>query len=244
MKTYREIVYYCLDAIKSNSGDSDITEEHVIFLADQYRLFLLEQKKKKEGADSLSSSNQQTICLSLNPVSSIPDLQYCADLYLKSDEVVPDLLDSENVSIYTYSYFNIMVSLVSKDRFKYVGSNKYMKNIIYGTIGDDHHLYLKSNNPQFKYIREAKLTGIFEDSQKAAKLTCSTDASVNTCNILDQEFPLEADLVSQMLELIVKELLGVSYRPVDSYNNSQDDLSDLVAFLRKNMKSNFQKQIE
>jgi len=40
--TYREIVYFILDSIKSLNGDSTITEEHVIFLADNYRLFLLE----------------------------------------------------------------------------------------------------------------------------------------------------------------------------------------------------------
>ena len=31
--TYREVVYMCLDEIKSLNGDSTITEEHVIFLA-------------------------------------------------------------------------------------------------------------------------------------------------------------------------------------------------------------------
>jgi hypothetical protein len=33
MATYREIVYLILDEIKAQSNDSDITEEHVIFLA-------------------------------------------------------------------------------------------------------------------------------------------------------------------------------------------------------------------
>jgi len=42
MALLREIVYYCLDAVKSSNGDSDITEEHVIFLANHYRLFLIE----------------------------------------------------------------------------------------------------------------------------------------------------------------------------------------------------------
>jgi hypothetical protein len=33
MATYREIVYLVLDEIKSSNGDSNITENHVIFLA-------------------------------------------------------------------------------------------------------------------------------------------------------------------------------------------------------------------
>jgi hypothetical protein len=46
-----------------------------------------------------------------------------------------------------------------------------------------------------------------------------------------------------MLELINKELLGVTYRPKDSTNNSIDDLSDLAAYVRRNMKSAMAKQI-
>jgi hypothetical protein len=33
MATYREIVYACLDEVKASNGDSNITEEYVIFLA-------------------------------------------------------------------------------------------------------------------------------------------------------------------------------------------------------------------
>jgi len=40
-----------------------------------------------------------------------------------------------------------------------------------------------------------------------------------------------------MIELIVRELLGVNYRPKDSTNNDVDDLADLAAFVRRNMKS-------
>ena len=40
MATFRQIVYTVLDEIKSVNGDSYITEEHVMFLANQYRLFL------------------------------------------------------------------------------------------------------------------------------------------------------------------------------------------------------------
>ena len=65
---------YDMEEIKAQSNDSDITEEHVIFLANQYRLFLIEQKKKKEGVSSLSSSNEQTICIDLEKVDAILNL--------------------------------------------------------------------------------------------------------------------------------------------------------------------------
>ena len=57
-----------------------------------------------------------------------------------------------------------MTAFVSKERFKYVGHNKYLRNIIYCTLGPDNHIYFNSANPQFKYLKKARVTGIFEDA--------------------------------------------------------------------------------
>ena len=241
MALLREIVYYCLDAVKSSNGDSDVTEEHVIFLANHYRLFLIEQKKKKEGVASLSSSNEQTICLDLEKANAIPGLDYCNDTYLRSIQEIPELINEESVKVNLSDYFNIMTAFVTKDRFKYVGHNKYLRNIIYCTLGPDNHIYFNGNNPQFLYLKKAQLTGIFEDASKAAELAC--DKEGNKCDPLDSEFPIEADLLPQMLELIVKELLGVNYRPKDQMNNDVDDLADLASYVRRNMKSQMAKQM-
>ena len=241
MALLREIVYYCLDAVKSSNGDSDITEEHVIFLANHYRLFLIEQKKKKEGGSSLSSSNEQTICLDLEKADAIPGLDYCNATYLRSIQEIPELMDEESVKVNLSDHFNIMTAFVTKDRFKYVGHNKYLRNIIYCTLGPDNHIYFNGNNPQFLYLKKAQLTGIFEDAFKAAELAC--DKEGNKCDPLDSEFPIEADLLPQMLELIVKELLGVNYRPKDKTNNDIDDLADLASYVRRNMKSQMAKQM-
>lgn len=242
MPKLKEIVYYCLDATKASNGDSDIAEEHVIFLATYYRLFLLEQKKKKEGLSSLSSANEQTICIDLEPAKAIPGLDFCNETYLRSVQEVPDLLSEDDIKINLADYFSIMTAFVSKERFKYVGYNKYLRNIIYCTLGPDNHLYFKGNNPQFLYLKKARVTGIFDNAVDAGMLSCDSDEDTS-CDILEQEFPLEADLVPQMLELINKELLGVTYRPKDSTNNSIDDLSDLAAYVRRNMKSAMAKQM-
>lgn len=44
MATYREIVYMVLDELKINSDDKYFEEEHVMFLMDKYRAFLLKQR--------------------------------------------------------------------------------------------------------------------------------------------------------------------------------------------------------
>lgn len=246
-QTYREVVYFVLDSIKALNGDSTITEEHVIYLANQYRLFLIEQKKQKQGVTSLSSSNEQTICINLEPANAIEGLDCYNEVYLKSKEEIPEVLNEQSLKVNLADMFNIRTAFVSKDRFKFVGGNKYLKNIIYCTLGSDNHIYFNSANPQFKYLKQAKITGIFEDAVTAANLSCSTNSSDGNSkcktDILDTQFPLEADLVPQMFELIIKQLLGVNYRPKDSHNDSNDDLADIAAFVRRQMKSPLARQM-
>ena len=44
MATYKELVYMCLDELKLKSDDSFIQQEHIIFLLDKYRAFILKQR--------------------------------------------------------------------------------------------------------------------------------------------------------------------------------------------------------
>jgi len=56
-------------------------------------------------------------------------------------------MDEESVKVNLSDHFNIMTAFVTKDRFKYVGHNKYLRNIIYCTLGPDNHIYFNGNNP-------------------------------------------------------------------------------------------------
>lgn len=241
MATFRQIVYTVLDEIKSVNGDSYITEEHVIFLANQYRLFLLQQRINKEGASSLSSSMQQTICLDLEKIETIPDFPCIGDTYLKSVQKIPTAVKGTIPVVFPYDYFNTKIQYITKDRMKYVGYNKYLKNIIYCCKMDD-YLYLKSSNPQFLYMEKVKMQGIFEDAEAAASLACDEDTE-ECVDTLDKEFPLSGDMIPQMVELLVKELYNALNRPADEANNANDDIADLVAYVRRNMKSDLAKQI-
>ena len=89
-----------------------------------------------------------------------------------------------------------------------------------------------------------KVTGIFEDSDKAAELACDPDGDGSNCDILDQKFPLESELIPQLIELIVKELYGAQWRAADTRNNANDDLADLIAYIRRNTKSELHKRLE
>lgn len=234
MAKYKEIVYAVLDELKLISDDSHFTEEHVLFLANNYRPFLLKQRYldiKKE----IPESNYQTICIDLKQTSSIDGDPCAGSDYMKSVQNIPDMMQVGKRKISSVDFFQGNFAYTNNERFKYVGNNKYLQNQIYGTVAPDNHLYLKSNNPQMYYLEKVKVTGIFEDSIKAAELQCPDSDEEKPCDIMDMDFPLEEALIPPMLELIVKELGGMKYQAEDKENNANDDLSTLAAYIRQQL---------
>ena len=241
--TYREIVYMCLDQLKVASDDSYYTVDHILFLLSKIRALLLKQTYstiKKE----IPQSNYQTICLDLIQVPAITGEPCEGGTYLRSKLKVPSTMSIGNNIVYPVDFYQgIHITYVNRERMRYVGKNKWLKNIIYTSKGPDGYLYFKSSNPQFLYLKKIRMTGIFEDPDKAAELECDTNNN-KECDVLDRKFPLEEGLVTSVIELTVKYLSGAVYKPEDNENNATDDLSNIVAFLKRNMKSDFQKSLE
>lgn len=236
-----------LDLIKGQSDDFVYNEEHIIFLCKKYRSFLIkkEQDREKESAEIASEFEYQQICLDLEKVAAIDGEPCTGGYYLRSTKPIPKILESTQPKVYPVDYFQgINISYVSRDRMRYIGTNKYLQNIIYVSLGSDLHLYVNSNNPQFMYLKKLRMSAIFEDFDDAAGLLCDNDGTSTACDVLDAEFPIREYLVPTLIELVAKELLGSAFRPSDYLNNAADDLSDLAAFIRRNTKSALQKQIE
>lgn len=241
MASYRELVYAVLDELKLSVDDSYFTEDHCIFLLNKYRGMILKQQYR-DVKKEIPESNFQTLCLDLIQVPAIAGEPCEGGTYLRSKEKVPFLINVTIPRVHTEDFYQGDITYVSRERMKYVGYNKWLSNIIYASIGPDNYLYFKSFNPQYLYLEKAKLTGIFEEPEKAAELECNKEEG--TCDILDMKFPLEEAFVPQVIQLVVRELSGALYKPEDSGNNANDDLADIASFLRNNVKSNLQKQIE
>lgn len=243
MSTYKELAYMVLDQLKLSSDDSYFNEEHVYFLLGKFRGFLLKQRYS-DVRKEIPDSNYQTICLTLKEVPAIPDEECEGGLYLRSEQTIPELMKIGSPKVYPSDYFQgSNITLVSMQRMRYVGYNRWLPNIIYASLGPDNYLYFKSGSPQYLYMRSARITGIFENPEKVEEISdCKKDDS--PCDPMDRDFPLEEALIPQLIELVVKELSGSIYKPEDSENNANDDLSSIATYLRNNMKSAFQKQIE
>ena len=215
--------------MKERSNDAYYTEEHVKFLLKKMRALLIDKKYSptRNGVHHpMSNENLQQICLKVQP--SQVQTTGCEGQWLASVEVIPDIINIEGTVACTgHDLLSTMVSFIPTERMRYVGYNKWLKNIIYAAKSIDGHLYLHSNNPQFFYLDMVGLTGIFSEPEQAELL--SHDVMMNGIkgfNILDRRFPLESALVPQCIELVVQELMGSRYAPEDKKNDSKDDLGE------------------
>lgn len=228
MSTFRELAYLVLDELKGFSDDFTYTPEHVIFLLSKYRAFLLKQRYS-DIKKFIPYSNYQTICMDLVKSDSICG-DYCdGDIYLKTTSKVPFFMQVGVPRIHSRDYYKGDIALISRDRMRYVGYNKYLKNIIYGSIAPDMYLYLYSKNHQFLHLEKVEITALFQDPVEAFKLQCSkncTNGDVD-CDILDSVFPMEDSLVPPLVDLVVKELSRALVKTSDEMNNSKDDVSSV-----------------
>lgn len=224
--TYREIVYMVMDELKLMSDDASFTEDHIVFLLGKLRSFLLKQRYYTDIKKAISESNYQTICLDLIEVPAINGEECEGGSYLRSKNKIPVTLMIGNPRVYPIDYYQGEIAYISRDRMRYVGYNKWMKNIIYCSIAPDGYLYFKSWNPQFLYLEKVKFTAIFEDAEKVSELTCDGDEGT-ACDLLDRTFPIEEALVPPLIELVVNELRKAEYAPSDENNNADDDLDEV-----------------
>ena len=225
-----ELVYMVLDELKIHSDDAFFTEEHIISLAKHYRAFLIkkEQEKEKSSTDVASEFEYQQICLDLEKVDAMDGTPCTGGQYLRTTQKIPKLLEGTQPRVYPLDYYQgTNISFVSRDRMRYIGSNPYLRNITYVSLGPDQHLYLNSQNPQFLYLKKLRMSAIFEDMDEAAGLLCDGDGNSESCDVLDMEFPIREYLVPLLIEMLVKELGGMKYQPKDDKNNAQDDLSKM-----------------
>ena len=167
---------------------------------------------------------------------------------LKSVEKIPEKLDVGTMSLFTRNLAEYNISFVSMNKLKFAGSNRYAKNQIYAAMNGG-YLFISSSNPTIQYLEKIGLTGIFEDVEAASELAVEIDGCMNensteaNCDPYDNDFPLEDELMPQLIDYLLKQTIGAAYRPEDSQNNSNDDLSNIHGFVRQHMKNEFDRTL-
>lgn len=242
--TYRELIYLCLDELKMSTDDNYFTEDHFIIILNNVRAALLKQTYK-DVKKEIPLSNYLNLVFTLEE-ANIDVMDSCdKGYYFKSNKKIPSVIPVDIPKVYLKAgnnkyLINKEVAYVTHNKLKYVGYSKWLSNILYASTGPDCYLYFKTNKKGSLEIGDkVMVSGIFEDIPSALELTEDYNEE-----LLDNQFPIEESLVPQLIQTTVQQIAGSIYKPEDSMNNSSDDLSNLVSFLRNNMKSNMQKQIE
>lgn len=232
MTTYRELVYMVLDELKAKSDDFYYTEDHIIFLLEKYRAFLLKQKYRTPKSVVLNS-NYMYIKFKDCPVkNNIIKTEF-------NYEIIP--ISNPKGIIYIPSIdTEYILQYCIEDRRHFLRQSQFLKNINYFYFFDN-TLILDINEKFFKKLLgteiDVNIKAVFESPSKVYQsLDVSTD-------ILEKVFPLEESLISPLLEMVVKDLTSAMFKPEDDVNNGKDETGDLNKFMYQNSKSDLQKQI-
>ena len=221
MSTYGEIVYMILDEVKGMSDDFTYNEEHILYLIDKTRALLLKQRYS-DIKKQIPYANYQTIYVTTKESALADDALYTSAKYLKTDSKIPEILPIATPRVFTTDYYQGEITYISRDRMRYVGYNKYLKNIIYCSLHPDKYLYFKSFNDKLLEVKNINFTAVFQSSLEALKLY------QNKQEVLDTEFPMEESLIQPLIELVINELTNAIYKPEDTTNNAKDDLEGLA----------------
>lgn len=228
MTTYRELIYIILDELKIQSDDSYFEEEHIMFLINQYRPLILKQRYS-DIRKEIPETNFQSINITMVESPEVTGNLDGSMLYRKSNVKIPSIMNlngGQRIITLSFSkdYWSGEITYVNKDRFKYIGHNKWLKNVIYGSIGPDEYLYIKSEDTNLNSLTKVKITTIFEDPTEVNKLDVDTNGKIK--DPLDIECPFEANLIPVLIEMIVKTLLPAQFRESDKENDANDGTID------------------
>ena len=234
MATYRELVYMVLDELKARSDDFYYTEDHIMFLLDKYRAFLLKQKYRIPKSVVLNS-NYSYIELPppLTLTKPILDTDFKCEVLPIAPPKLTIIPNREDIKEYLFNY-------CTEDRRLFLRQSQYLKNINYFyflnnklVLDTGNKFYKENNSLNLKVLLKAVLEA---PSQMYQELYPEKD-------VLDMVFPMEEALISPLLEMTVKDLSAAMFKPEDNNNNGKDDLGDLNKYMYQNTKSDLQKQI-
>lgn len=233
MTTYKELVYMVLDEIKAKTDDFYYTEDHIIFLIDKYRAFLLKQKYKTPKSVVLNS-NYMYIQI---PNHIITDNKIFTNFKWEIISIgVPRVLlypihpDQKEHAL----------NYCTEERRYFLRQSQFLKNINYFYFLNN-ELVLDLGKSFFTTYKDVetviKVKAVFESP---SKLYTYINPSID---VLEQDIPLEESLISPLLEMVVKDLTSAMFKPEDDINNGKDETGDLNKFMYQNSKSDLQKQI-
>ena len=110
-------------------------------------------------------------------------------------------------------------SVVTYEKAMYSGKGRASKFAIYAYRMND-YVYLISGNPMMYRQKYINIRGLIADPELASTFnTCDSDP----CYTRDSPYPITADMIPIIQELVKQRILSRYMAPTDTSNNSNDD---------------------
>lgn len=209
--------------IKAHSDDSNFSDEYLYNLVRSYRNLFL--KRKYESKKNMSPIVWQTVCLPLTRTKyhDCSCISVGCDI-LKSIKVIPSVVVGRNKPFIKVQTFDgVSIPYITPDRVK---TNRY-SNILSDVPG-----YYVQNKKVIIWnttaLKAVMITGVFEDPAILSEYNICDENGVeySSCSYdpLNEEFPVDEDLIPDIRLSVLKELgisLGIQE---DTTNDSQSNV--------------------
>ncbi len=219
MATQRQLIYTTRTILRSGSNidDDKLTDRQIAFIHDNIRALLL--RRQYDKGQSLSDNHIQHLqCLPLQAVdtSFIPGVALGCKVYRTSN--LPSFIESKQKDLITNvspSEFNsVGYDLVPYARLPYATSTKFKLPL--ATLYNG-RIYI-INAP---YTTKINVSGVFETPND---LSGYSDCSGTVCYDWDNDYPLSAHLIDDLIKLSIDELKLTLQVPIDKVNDSTQSL--------------------
>lgn len=219
MSTLRNIIYDVREAVHAYSDDSNISDEYIAYQINITRNLLLRNKFSSRGF-TIPQKLRQNFHKQLELVDTNDFVTGLGTILRTVDPIdypIEPFAFRSNMRITSSSYLDPQFNLVLPERFPYLGMNKWNQNQVYVTIGTDYRLYFTSSNPSLKLMKNIKLSMVCENPETAYPNTINYNSDVD---FWDSEYPLDDATITEIVDLIVKKIVGSLQIPEDKINNA------------------------
>ncbi len=206
MISLNTIIYDCLATIGGTdllSDDSVLSNEHVAYLANNNRAFLLRQDANK--GRSLSDNIIQVLpCVDVSQidVSECPCTVSTDCTIMRTVSKLPKFIELYQKDLVTRvsgaDLTGIGFSIIPYARASVAGTSKWTKS---NTKVFLHNRYIYLINPPV--LKKISISGVFEDPREASQFA---NCDGTPCYTDDDNYPISAHMVPTLKDLIMKDL--------------------------------------
>ncbi len=219
--TKNEIIYTIVEKLRIHSDDSDFSEELISSMIDTKRAMLMRQLYSKSPWQ-IPPEVRQTLSIDMELVDRVDG--YCTGgKILMSDLPLPVSIKVKGkdgpLIVKNKDMVQIPINIISIERLPYLFNNKYTQHLIYCAKTDSGKIILISKDDKHRFLKEIRVTDIFENPEEARQLQSGMDFALDDW---EYEYPVELAMVDTIVELVFKDLAASRSLPSDNTNDAAD----------------------